>query len=81
MIILLLLAAILIAGVAPIAAAQEGGGSEPAIVISDDAGDADEPAWTFRFLVPTVLAISAIALVLTALLYGVRLRGRYRVVR
>ena len=79
--ILLLMVAILTVGLAPLAAAQEGGVIEPAVVISDDAGDTDDPAWTFRYLVPTVLAISVVVLLLTVLLYGVRLRGRYRVVR
>ncbi len=81
LIILLLLVAVLTIGLVPLAAAQEGGVIEPAVVISDDAGDTEDPAWTFRYLVPTVLATSAVVLGLTVLLYGVRLRGRYRVVR
>ena len=78
------LVALLLVSAAPLAMAQEDAGTtgaEPAVVISDDGGDAEDPAWTFRFLVPTVLVITAIALIITGLNYGVRVRGRYRVVR
>ena len=54
---------------------------QPAVVVSESGGTEEDEAWTFRFLVPTVLAISAIALVATVLVYGIRVRGRYRVVR
>lgn len=53
----------------------------PAVVLSEDAGAEDEAAWTFRYLVPTVLAISVMTLALVFFLYGYRVRGRYRVVR
>lgn len=53
----------------------------PAVVISDENAQEDDTAWTFRFLVPTVLALSGLALAAVAFAYGFRLRGRYRVVR
>ena len=40
---------------------------------------AEDASWTFRFLVPTALVLSAIIVVLVAAGYGVRVRGRYRV--
>lgn len=66
--------------VAP-AFAQEPSGDTPAVVVDEGAPIEAEPAWTFRFMVPTVLAISGLVLAMTVIGYGVRLRGRYRVVR
>ena len=40
---------------------------------------AEDGAWTFRFLVPTALVLSALIVVLVAAGYGFRVRGRYRV--
>jgi hypothetical protein len=88
-------AAFLLVGVGPVLAQEEGGdeapavqtettfaeGEAPAVVLSDDAAQEDEPAWTFRYLVPTVLAISGLTLAAVILSYGLRVRGRYRVVR
>jgi hypothetical protein len=56
-------------------------GQEPAVVVSDAGAAEDEPAWTFRFLVPTLIALSGLALVAVAVGYGVRVKGRYRVAR
>ena len=69
-------------GVAP-AIAQESPppGGTPAVVVDEGAPVVAEPAWTFRFLVPTVLAVSGLVLAIAMIGYGVRLRGRYRVVR
>jgi len=53
----------------------------PAVVIDQTPEAAEEEAWTFRFLVPTVLAASGIAIVGVVLGYGLRIRGRYRVAR
>jgi len=69
----------------PAAFAQEDAppGEAPAIVVeaeTEEAGESDQ-AWTFRFLVPTVLAMAGLAVAATIMLYGVRVRGRYRVVR
>ena len=54
---------------------------QPAVVVSEESGAAEDQAWTFRFLVPTVLAIAVLALGATLLAYVVRVRGRYRVAR
>jgi hypothetical protein len=54
---------------------------QPAVVISGTSEAPEDEAWTFRFLVPTVLAIAAAGVVITLLVYAVRVRGRYRVVR
>jgi hypothetical protein len=76
---------------APAAVAQEEGTTEeaqlpadeqPALPIAETESAAEaEEAWTFRFLVPTLLVIALVAIVGTVLLYAVRVRGRYRVVR
>ena len=55
-------------------------GDEPAVVLEDAAPADEEPAWTFRFLVPTVLAIAVAGVVATIAVYALRIRGRYRVV-
>ncbi len=70
----------LILGVAP-SGAQEAPGDTPAVVVDEGAPVPTEDAWTFRFLVPTVLALSGLIVVATVVGYGVRVRGRYRVVR
>lgn len=69
-------------GVAPaFAQEQPAPGDEPAVVVDDGAAVPTEDAWTFRFLVPTVLALSGLAIAATVIGYGVRIRSRYRVVR
>ena len=77
-----LLGLLLTLGVGPAAAQEttttvEGGA---AVVVQDPATPPAEDAWTFRFLVPTVLATSGLALVATAIGYRAR-RRRYRLVR
>lgn len=73
--------------VAPAAFAQEEPlpADRPPIVVEDEAAEAEAPAggdaWTFRFLIPTVLAMAGLAIAATVVVYGVRVRGRYRVVR
>lgn len=54
----------------------EGG---PAVVVEEPVSPPSEDAWTFRFLVPTVLATSGLALAATAIGYRAR-RRRYRLV-
>jgi hypothetical protein len=54
---------------------------EPAVVLESEQADEDDEAWTFRFLVPTVLALTALTVAGTAVAYGLRVRGRYRVAR
>ena len=54
---------------------------EPAVVISDEPVVEEDDPWIFRYLVPTLMAMMAVVLAVVAIGYGVRLRGRYRVVR
>ncbi len=56
-------------------------GREPAVVLETEAEAAEEDAWTFRYLVPTLIVMAALVLAAVALHYGFRVRGRYRVVR
>ena len=56
-------------------------GPVPAIVVDTTPAPITEDAWTFRFLVPTVLVVSGLALVGALAAYGIRVRGRYRVAR
>ena len=55
----------------------------PAIVVEAEGADAETggEAWTFRFLVPTVVVMAGLGVAGTIVLYGVRVRVRYRVVR
>lgn len=72
----------LMLGVAPSQAQESPSvGDAPAVVVDEGAPVPTEDAWTFRFLVPTVLALSGLIVVATVVGYGVRVRGRYRVVR
>lgn len=66
---------------APMATAQEqpASGDVPAVVVDDGGGDVKDQAWTFRYLVPTLVIASSLALAVVVLGYGVRVRGRYRV--
>ena len=67
-------------GVAPVIAQEEmTGDNAPAIVLEDDQPAVEEDAWTFRYLVPTLLGATGIAILGIALGYTVRIRGRYRV--
>ncbi|HEX5630910.1 MAG TPA: hypothetical protein VFY15_04560 [Acidimicrobiia bacterium] len=67
-------------GVAPAVAQDTTGGDGPAVVVQDAAPPPADEAWTFRFLVPTVLAVTGLALAATVLGYAAR-RRRYRLVR
>jgi hypothetical protein len=81
--VLALLALTMAIGLAPASAQEEtpAGEEAPAVVVDDAPAPINDEAWTFRFLVPTVLALSGLALVVTVVVYGVRVRGRYRVAR
>lgn len=74
--VLVVLAAL---GLAGPALAEEA--PEPAVVVVDEAPPPEDSPWTFRFLVPTVLAMSGAALLVVVAAYGRRVKGRYRVVR
>ena len=69
-------------GVAPAIAQEEmTGDNAPAVVIEDESAAIEEAAWTFRFLIPTLLGITGLAVVGVGLGYVVRVRGRYRVIQ
>ncbi len=71
---------------APVAAAQL-----PVTVLAQEDGPAEEfeaeeeeeeeQPWTARYLAPTVAAMAGVVLIVVVVGYGVRVRGRYRVVR
>lgn len=66
--------------VAPASAQSETpGDNQPAVVVEEVSGDAEEAAWTFRFLVPTLVGASGLIILGVVLGYGLRVRGRYRV--
>lgn len=54
--------------------------SGPAVVIGEEAPAPAEDAWTFRYLVPTLLLLTGLAVGAVVIGYAVRVRGRYRVV-
>jgi hypothetical protein len=56
-------------------------GREPAVVISDGSAVVDDPAWTFRYLVPTLLVVTGAAVLGVFVWYGFGVKGRYRVTR
>ena len=56
------------------------GGITPAETAPPDTAEEPEDQWTAKFLAPTVAILGALGVVAAFLLYGVRLRGRYRVV-
>jgi len=55
-------------------------GREPAVVLPTDTAEGEDPAWTFRYLVPTLLVVSGVALMGVIIWYGLGIKGRYRVV-
>ena len=55
--------------------AQEG----PAVVIEDDEGVPEDAAWTFRFLVPTLMALTLVLVVGMVVWYQRGFSRRYRV--
>lgn len=65
---------------APPTTVMSEGGIEPAEMAPPDAEEEREDQWTAKFLAPTVAALGALGVVAALILYGVRLRGRYRVV-
>jgi hypothetical protein len=77
---LVALALFSIVGVAPaLAQSETPEGNQPAVILEDDSDEAEDEAWTFRFLVPTLIGGSGLVLLAVVLGYGVRIRGRYRV--
>jgi hypothetical protein len=65
---------------------DEGEGTEselgivPAATIPPAADDTLEQPWTQRFLAPTVLILGVLGLIGAVAYYGMRVKGRYRVV-
>ena len=53
---------------------------EPAVEAPPDAVDDLEQPWTARYLAPTTLLLGLVALGGSVLYYGVRIRGRYKVI-
>jgi hypothetical protein len=77
---LALCAVVLVLGAAPVAFAQEeAGGGSPAVVVEEPSEALEEEAWTFRFLIPTLLLATGAVVAIVVIGYGVRVRGRYRV--
>lgn len=78
-----LAALLLVFGMGAVALADEGPPSRdaPAVTVGEPAETPEDEAWTFRFLVPTLLAMSVVGVGLTALAYTRRVKGRYRVAR
>ncbi len=56
------------------------GGVEPAELAPPGDETVAEDQWTAKFLAPTVALMGALGVVAAMVLYGVRLRGKYRVV-
>ena len=83
--------AVAVAPVGPLAAVTSTGPAASAQVVAqeqvpaeefpEEAEEEGEQPWTSRYLAPTVAAMAALVLVAVAILYGFRVRGRYRVVR
>ena len=55
-------------------------GQTPAVVIEDEEGAAEDVAWTFRFLVPTLMVLTLLLVVGLLIAYQLRLKRRYKVV-
>ena len=52
---------------------------EPAVVIEDGEGTPEDVAWTFRFLVPTLMALTVLLVVGLIVWYQRGFNKRYRV--
>lgn len=78
------LAVFAVLGVAPAFAQTEDVGDEqrggPAVLVEEEVAAPEEEAWTFRYLIPTLVGATGLAMAGVVIGYGVRVRGRYRVV-
>jgi hypothetical protein len=63
-----------------LAQAEEMDRSGPAVVVEEPAPAPEDEAWTFRFLIPTLVGATGLAIAAVVIGYGVRVRARYRVV-
>jgi len=64
--------------VVPSVAAQQAQDG-PAVVIDDSEGLPEEEAWTFRFLVPTLMALTLVMVIGLVVWYQRGLMSRYRI--
>ncbi|HSM01577.1 MAG TPA: hypothetical protein VK960_03925 [Acidimicrobiia bacterium] len=82
---LALIAIVLALGAMPAASAGEGEApspeSGPVVIVGEEAEPPAEDAWTFRFLVPTLLVLSGVVVAGVLVGYAVRIKGRYRVIQ
>lgn len=54
---------------------------EPAIIVTENEGIPDEPAWTYRYLIPTSIAIATIVVLGNIIQYFRKVvKKRYKVV-
>ena len=54
---------------------------EPAVVVAEDPPSEPIPDWTYRYLIPTTLVLTAVVVLLTSIRYFTNVvRKRYRVV-
>jgi len=77
--VLVLAVAFSLGAAAPALAQEENPGEGPAVVLEDEAEEESDEAWTFRYLVPTLMVGSAVVVLAVLVGYGIRIRGRYRV--
>lgn len=55
--------------------------AQPYVEVEPPADEADEPQWTYRYLIPTVVALTVVLIIGTVIMYFVKVvRGRYTVV-
>lgn len=53
----------------------------PAVTVPDTAADEETADWTYRYLIPTLLALAVLVVIATTVQYFVRVvRNRYKVV-
>lgn len=67
-----------------VAAEDEGAAADvppPAVTVPDTAADEQTADWTYRYLIPTLLALAVLVVIVTTVQYFVRVvRNRYKVV-
>lgn len=55
--------------------------AQPYVEVESAVDEADEPQWTYRYLIPTVVALTVVLIIGTVIMYFVKVvRGRYTVV-
>lgn len=66
---------------APATTAAPSDGPSPAVVVEDATEAPESDAWTFRYMVPTLMALTGLIVVATLVGYVLRVRARYVVKR